>query len=756
MPASSPTIGPPAERFLSSVPRDLISSLVVFFVALPLCLGVALASDAHLFAGVVSGIVGGILVGLLSGSHASVSGPAAGLTAVVAAEIAGIGSFDGFLLALVFAGGIQIALGFARAGSLAAFFPSSVIKGLLAAIGVILILKQLPHLLGHDTDPEGEMAFRQPDHENTLSELARMIGDIHPGATLIGLVSIALLVAWDRIDLLKHSVVPSALPVVLLGVGMSMVLEALGSGWDLGAGHLVQVPVADSVAGVVNFLRFPDFSQWRNPAVYTAAITLAVVASLETLLNLEGVDKLDPRQRNSPPSRELVAQGVGNLTCGLIGGIPVTSVIVRSSVNLNAGARTKLSTIFHGLLLAISVVLLPRWLNLIPLSCLAAILLVTGVKLASPKLVRQIWRQGIYQFLPFVATVIAIVLTDLLIGVVLGLAISLGFILWSNMKRPLVRVVENHIGGEVIRIELANQVGFLHRASITRALDEVPPGGQILFDAQQTNYIDADILGLIREFKEKTGPARGINVSLVGFRSEYEIEDETLYIDYSTRELQNAVTPDRVLRILLEGHERFRSGRRLTRNFGRSVFATARGQHPLAVVVGCIDSRAPAELIFDAGVGDIFSVRIAGNVTEDWVLGSVEYACAVAGAKLVVVLGHTRCGAVTAAVQLREAADPASETGCEHIGPILSTIQKSIPSEPIPPDPDAQQSFIDSVARRNALRSKSSLLDESTTLSRLVQDGRISIVCMLYDVASGEIELLDPSTPPQPAATSPV
>lgn len=306
---------------LTTMPRDFTAGLVVFLVALPLCLGVALASGAPLFSGLLAGIVGGILVGMLSGSQTSVSGPAAGLTAIVAAQIASLGSFPAFLLAVVFAGLIQIGLGFAQAGFLAAFFPSSVIKGLLAAIGVILILKQIPHIFGHDLDPEEDMAFQQLDHENTFSELARTISNIHSGAAVIGLVSIVVLIVWGRWKLLRNSPIPAPLIVVLLGVGMILLFQQLGGDWVIGSSHLVQVPVADSLTGFLGFLQLPDISQWSNLTVYTAAVTIAVVASLETLLNLEAVDKIDPQQRTSPPSRELLAQGIGNITAGLIGGL---------------------------------------------------------------------------------------------------------------------------------------------------------------------------------------------------------------------------------------------------------------------------------------------------------------------------------------------------------------------------------------------------------------------------------------------------
>lgn len=736
---------------LAHLPRDLTSGLVVFLVALPLCLGIALASNAPLISGLLAGIIGGVLVGILSGSHTSVSGPAAGLTAVVIAQIEQLGSFEAFLLAVVLAGLLQIGLGVARAGFLADFIPTSVIKGLLAAIGVILILKQIPHVLGHDTDPEGDLAFQQFDRESTFSEFA-LLNDIHPGAALVGILSVVLLVVWDRTKALKKSPIPAPLVVVLLGVIISELLRRLGGDWVIGASHLVQVPISDGLSGFAALLRHPDFSQWNNPAIYLAAVTIAAVASLETLLNLEAVDKIDPRQRSSPPSRELLAQGFGNVASGLIGGLPITSVIVRSSVNVNAGAHTKVSAISHGVLLLVCVVFLPGWLNHIPLASLAAILLVTGVKLASPALVRQMWNEGRYQFGPFVATVVAIVMTDLLIGVLIGLGISLAFILNSNVRRPVRRYVEHHLGGDVLHIELANQVSFLNRAALSKVLYDVPRGGQVLLDAQNTDYIDPDVLALIRDFAEESGPARGVQVSLIGFRRKYQLEDQIQYVDYSTRDLQSAVTPAQVLQILKDGNDRFRTGQPLKRNIGRVVTATAGAQHPLAVVVGCIDSRTPAELIFDVGLGDIFVVRIAGNVTKEKVLGSVEYACAIAGAKLVVVMGHTRCGAVTAAVEFMAAGETDGHIpGCQHLGVIVTEIQKSVDPQECRNlehrTPAEREALVNSVARRNVLRTIDTMMRRSQTLEGLVREGKLAIVGAMYDVSSGEIELLTPSEP---------
>ncbi len=725
---------------------DIKSGLVVFLVALPLCLGIALASGAPLLSGLLSGIIGGVVVGLLSGSQLSVSGPAAGLTTIVAAQILSLGSFSVFLLAVILAGLIQISLGLAKAGFIAAFFPSSVIKGLLAAIGVILILKQIPHVVGHDPDPEGEMAFSQPDLETTFSELIKIFDAFQPGASVIGLASIALLVLWSRWKPLKESIFPAPLAVVLFGVGMSFWFEQLGDPWLIRSSHLVQVPVADDMGELLGLLPLPDYTQWTNPAVYTAGLTIAIVASLETLLNLQAVDRLDPQQRTSPPSRELVAQGVGNVASGLVGGLPVTSVIIRSSVNVNAGGKTKLATIAHGTLLLVSVPLIPTWLNVIPLSSLAAILLMTGIKLASPAVVKQMWNEGRYQFIPFAATVTAIVFTDLLIGIAIGMVVAIGFILNSNMRRPVHRFVEKHLGGDVVHIELANQVSFLNRAALSTVLNEVPRKGHVLLDARNTDYIDPDVLDLIRDFKEQTGPAHGVEVSLVGFRDEYDFEDEIQYVDYSTRELQDAVTPHQVLQILKDGNERVRRGWRLTRDFNRQVRATADGQHPLAVALSCIDSRTPVESIFDLGMGDIFSIRIAGNITSRKVLASAEYGCAVAGAKLIVVIGHTRCGAVSAAVKFLSSRQTAAEaTGCQHLDSIVSAIQRStegLAEQMGEPSSPAMLEIVNAVAKDNVLRVVKEMRNHSRTIDCLVRERRIAIVGAMYDVTTGDIDFL--------------
>lgn len=730
-----------------SLAKDFAAGFVVFLVALPLCLGIALASGAPMVAGLVSGVVGGLLVSWLSGSHTSVSGPAAGMVAVVLAQVVALGSYEAFLVAVIMAGAIQILLGALRAGFIAAFFPSSVIKGLLAAIGLIVILKQIPHLVGHDADPEGDLGFLQPDGKNTLSELFSALFDFQPGALMLGLLSLAILLAWDR-SRWKKSLVPAPLVVVLLGVGANLAMKATGSAWAIGASHLVQVPTVAGLGEFLGALPSPDLKAFANPAILMAAVTIAVVASLETLLNLEAVDKLDPRKRVSPPNRELMAQGAGNIVSGLFGGLPVTSVIVRSSVNINAGGVTRLSAFFHGMFLCLLVLLAPRWLNEVPLAALAAVLIFTGLKLANPPLFRQMWAEGRKQFVPFIVTTLAIVFTDLMVGVLIGLATSLAFILHSNYRRPLLRFMERHVSGDVLRIEFANQVSFLNRAALEQALDSVPADGHVVLDARNTDYIDPDILDLIEDFRRQTAVARNLKVSLVGFKDRYVMEDKIQYVDVTTREVQAQLTPQRVLQFLKDGNERFVTGRRLTRDLARQVDATAAAQYPMAVVLSCIDSRSPVELIFDLGVGDAFVARIAGNVAKEKVLGSMEYACAVAGARLVLVMGHTGCGAVKASVELFETGTTASKaTGCEHLDVLVGEIQKAIVPGTKPHGdwvtPETKMAFVDDVARRNVVRTIAGIRTASRTLRELEAAGKIVLIGAMYDIKTGRVTFLD-------------
>jgi carbonic anhydrase/SulP family sulfate permease len=732
----------------SNLAKDLPAGLVVFLVAVPLCLGISLASNAPLAAGIIAGIVGGLVVGALSGSSTSVTGPAAGLTAVVATQIAELGSFQIFLVAVVIAGVLQIIFGILRGGFLSSFFPSSVVKGLLAAIGIIIILKQLPHLVGYDADPIGETDFCQTDQKNTFTELSAAFQMFLPGAAMIGLLSLGLLVVWGKVSWLQKCPVPGPLAAVLFGTGTNLLLIQMGHPWAIVSTHLVQVPVAEGASGFLQLFCFPDFSALAKPAVYGAAVTLAVIASLETLLTIEAVDKIDPQQRKSPANRELLAQGVGNMVSGFVGGLPMTSVIVRSSANLNAGAQTKISAIFHGVLLLGFVAFFPFWLNQIPLCALAAILIVTGYKLASPKIIGQMWKEGKYQFLPFAITVIAIVFTNLLSGILIGLGVSLLFILYSNFRRPIHQVLEKHLSGNVMRIELPPQVSFLNRAAMQKSLYEISAGGSILVDARNTDYIDPDILDLLADFKNVTAKAHGVEFKTVGLKEKYSRFDEQVpFADYSSRELQNSIKPREVLDILKAGHQRFLDGRPLVRDLRRQAGATAAGQFPIAAVLGCIDSRAPVEHIFDLGLGEAFVARIAGNVARDKMIGSLEFACGVAGAKLLMVLGHTSCGAVKASVELKVAGKTAAEaTGCDHLDELVGIIQGSIDparaKEFSSLSDEQKKMFVDEVARKNVLNTMSYIREKSRILDRLIREEKVMIVGAVYDVHTGRVNFL--------------
>lgn len=734
-------------------PKDLLSGLIVFLVALPLCLGIALASGAPLFSGILSGIIGGVVVGFLSGSKTSVSGPAAGLTAIVGAQIENLGSFETFLFAVWIAGALQILLGILKAGSLSAYFPTSVIQGLLAAIGVILILKQLPHLLGHDSDPEVEMNFAQPDYENTFTEIGKLFsGEIHLGAIVVGLLSLGLLLGSDRFKFLKTQPVPIPLIVVVFGISMKYLMDLVGENWAIEESHLVQVPIVANLTQLQDHIRSPDWSQWTNSKVYIAGGIICLVATLETLLNLEAVDKLDPQQRVSPSNRELIAQGTGNMLCGLAGGLPITSVIVRSSVNINAGASTKLSTIFHGLLLTVCVLAIPHWLNEIPLAALAAILLHTGLKLVNPKLIARMWKDGIHQFIPFFATLVSIVLSDLILGVTLGLVISIAFILLSNMRRPVTIIEEQRFGEKITHVQLGNQVSFLNRASLQKMFDSTPVGSHLVLDATDSNFIDPDILAILREFKETAGPTRNIKVSMIGFQNRMGVSDSIIYAKYSTKEIQERLSPDEVIDILLAGNERFRSGQHLVRDLHHQIgqpaqSQSAQSQSPLAVILGCIDSQAPAEIVFDVGLGEVFSTRIAGNVVRSKVLGSLEYACVVAGAKVILVMGHTRCGAVSTAVQLATQKEKTYMIpGCEHLDLVIEAIHENVRSDDIylwdRKSEVERQQIIDTVAKRNAVESVHRIYTDSPSLKHLADTGKIAIVAAMYNLENGELKIL--------------
>lgn len=504
-------------NFFANLKNDLPASIVVFLVAMPLCLGIALASGAPLFSGVIAGIVGGTIVALLSGSPLGVSGPAAGLAVIVLTAIQDLGAYETFLLAVVIAGIFQLILGFLKAGVIGYYFPSSVIKGMLSGIGIIIILKQIPHAFGYDKDPEGDFEFIQPDGQNTLSELFNMIDFISPGALVIAVISLAILILWEQSFMKKNpifNIIQGPLVVVASGIGLNL-LFAGSEQFGLRGDQLVSIPVPDSFNGFLGQFTFPDFSQLANSQVYIIAITIAVVASLETLLCVEATDKLDPNKGVTPTNRELKAQGVGNIVSGLIGGLPITQVIVRSSANIQSGGKSKASAFFHGILLLVSVMTIPKLLNLIPLSSLAAILFVVGYKLAKPSLFKQIYKSGKSQFLPFIITIIGIVFTDLLMGIGLGLAVAIFQILYDNYKIPYHFDPNSIKKGEPITIELAEAVSFLNKGSILQTLDHLPNDVDVIIDGTKVKSIHPDVLEIIDDFKQNA-KTRNINIKCLG------------------------------------------------------------------------------------------------------------------------------------------------------------------------------------------------------------------------------------------------
>lgn len=525
---------------------DLPSGLVVFLVALPLCLGIAIASgaEANPFSGLIAGIIGGLVVGVLSNSPLSVSGPAAGLATLVSGAIVALGgiqNYNLFLCAVVMAGIIQIVLGALKLGGIANYIPGSVIKGMLTSIGILIIAKQIPHLFGRDKDNQGHVTELFEYGNEDWHELLIPLQKIEVGVAVISIVSILVMILWDRSPLKKKiPFIPSALVAVLVAIIINQIWITTGSRIQISENsHLVNLPVASSPKEFLSFFTLPDFSGFTNGTVIMYGFIIAIIASLETLLSIEAIDNLDPERRVTNTNKELFAQGVGNTVSGLIGGLPLTSVIVRSSANVNAGAKTKLSTIFHGILLLVSVILIPVLLNKIPLAALAAILVLTGWKLAKPAVFKGFWKAGKYQFIPFIVTVVVIIAIDLfavvpalsgkglIIGVFAGIIAATGAILHGNLKNSYFFHKENYKEGNVITIKLSEEVSFLNKAAIRETLDHMPENSSVVIDASNTRYIDYDVLQLIKEFRDIKVPLKKIKLTLEGFKDVYKIENKS-------------------------------------------------------------------------------------------------------------------------------------------------------------------------------------------------------------------------------------
>lgn len=511
-------------NLLANLKSDIPASIVVFFVALPLCLGIALASGAPLFAGLIAGIVGGIVVGSMSGSKIGVSGPAAGLAAIVLTAIGTLGGYENFLVAVVLGGIIQIVFGILRAGIIGYYFPSSVIKGMLTGIGIIIILKQIPHFFGYDADPEGDFAFLQVDGENTFSELINAVNYFQPGSALIGFIALGILFLWDRVLSKKGKIfklVQGPLVAVVVGIIFYVATQSNDT-LGIASSHLVSVPVPEDFNSFLGQFSFPNFKVITQPQIWIVAFTLALVASLETLLCVEATDKLDPDKNVTPTNRELLAQGTGNIISGMIGGLPITQVIVRSSANIQSGGRSKMSAIIHGFLLLISVIIIPTLLNMIPLSVLAAVLFIVGFKLAKPKLFKTMYDLGWKQFVPFMVTVLGIIFTDLLVGIGMGLAVGIVIVLIKSYQNSHFLHIEGEdVDDGKIKMTLAEEVTFINKGAILKALDNIPENSYLELDVRRTRYLDNDVIEILEDFAHKA-ELRNITINLVSERGSFE------------------------------------------------------------------------------------------------------------------------------------------------------------------------------------------------------------------------------------------
>lgn len=497
---------------------DFPASIIVFFVAIPLCLGIALASGAPLFAGLIAGMIGGVIVGSISGSALGVSGPAAGLTVIVLSAIQDLGSYEGFLIAVILAGIMQLVLGIVKAGFIGYFFPSSVIKGMLSGIGLIIILKQIPHAVGYDNNYEGDLSFIQLNGENTFSNLYKSLEFFSPQVVLVALVSLLILILWERVLMKKAKVFTlfqGPLAAVAFGILYVYITANYLPSWSISKEHLVNVPVASNFSSFLEQFSLPDFSFFANQKVYTIAFTMAIVASLETLLSVEATDKLDPQKRVTPTNRELIAQGTGNIISGLIGGLPITQVIVRSSANIQSGGKTKTSAVLHGVLILISVIFIPKLLNKIPLSVLASILFVVGYKLAKPSLVFKMYQLGNRQFIPFMVTMIGIVFTDLLTGIALGVAVAIFNLMRVSYKNShFMKINASEGDSTFVEIKLAEEVTFLNKGAIRQELDKLPEGSHVVIDMRESFKVDYDVYEIIENFRKNSAPNRNIKVEV--------------------------------------------------------------------------------------------------------------------------------------------------------------------------------------------------------------------------------------------------
>ena len=717
---------------LGNLKYDFPAGMAVFLIAIPLSLGIALASGAPLFAGLIAGILSGIVIAPISGSALGISGPTAGLAIIVASAIEELG-FNGFLLALFIAGILQIIMGLFKAGVIAYYFPSSVINGMLSGIGIVLCLKQIPHAIGYDRDYEGDSAFFQSDNYSSFTELVNMLSYSSLTAFLIALVSLAILILWEQPFMKKYSffqLFQGVLIAIVVSIFINQNLLHFYPEWALKDNHLVTLPLLENTNDLLNQLNYPDFDQINNPAIYLMALTLAIVASLKTLLSVEAVDKMDPLKRVTCTNRELIAQGIGNTCSSLLGGLPLAQVIVRSSISIQSGGKTKATSIISGLLLLFAVIFIPRLLNQIPLASLASVLLVVGYKLVRPKSFIVMYKAGAYHFIPFCITILGMILTDLLIGLVIGLFTALFSILLENYKSAFY-FHESHIGNKTI-IRLSEHVSFLNKAHIKKTLEQLPHDSEVVIDATRSKYIDYDVFEIIEAYKIEAH-RKNIKLSIENLRG-YGVLKPVENVRASNYDSQRALNPQKVLKLLKDGNERFVSNLLSNRNLLEQINDTQQGQFPIAIILSCMDSRTSVELIFDQGLGDVFNTRVAGNIINDDILGSMEYACKLAGSKLIVVLGHSHCGAIIGAC---------NQVKLDHLSGLIHKIKPAVDAvqakESILASGD-NEAFVQKVADTNVRLAVQLIRTKSPLLSAMEASGEIAIVGAMYDVETGKVK----------------
>jgi carbonic anhydrase len=714
----------------SRLEKDIPSGIVVFLVALPLCLGIALAGGAPLISGLISGIIGGIVIGSISHSHVSVSGPAASLTAVVLVAIQRLDSFEVFLLALVIGGLIQLMLGLLKAGIIADYLPTTIIKGLLAAIGLILIFSQIPYALGMEQDR------RFLDYSpSTAREFPEMILSFlelfSPGAIVLSVISLLLLIFWDKTFLGKIKQLPPFLAIVILGVIINQLFKYFIPSFYLEDIHLVNIPEIDGLSSIITF---PDFSYIYDVQVWTYAFSIAIIASIASLLAIEAADNLDPHKRRSPPNRELVAQGIGNTLAGLIGGIPLTTVIVRSSVNIAAGAETKLSTIIHGSLLLLSVLFLSSIINLIPLASLAVLLLVVGYKLASVPLFKSMYKKGWDQFVPFVVTTVGILLTDVLLGVLIGTASSVFFLLRGNFYNPFYMESIKSKKGKTIRLELSNEVSFLNKPAIKNTLWNLPKNSRIVIDATFSTYVERDIIEILHDFQDTFARENDIEVKITGLRKSYGPNRKIKLVASPTGLRKELSTPQEILEHLQKGNQRYVDGNLVSRRLRNKELMDFIKEAPLAAVVNCIDMREPLNMLLNTGIGDLIPLKAAGNLMGDHLIHSTEIACRKQGAKLILLMGNSKNSFIKEALicymegkesYLTSLLEPAISAGL---------IKKErINKEEI-------KILADEIVSYNLSVSKAKIIEESPYIREQVEQGKIGLCSAFFHRKTGKIE----------------